>query len=79
MLSCRRGVPISQALTLAANRSEQRDSPTEEGSGEIFTNISVFESPPRQGWLHEIKENQIWCRQESDRTTDIVVNIAIML
>lgn len=51
MLVWRRGVPISQALTLAANRSEQSDSPTEDASGDIFTNINVFESPPKQGWL----------------------------
>ena len=59
MLSCLREVPISQALTLAAKRSEQRDSPTEEGSGEIFTNIRVFESPPKQGWL-------TWDKRKSD-------------
>ena len=46
---CLRGVPISQAFTLDAKRSEHSDSPTEEGSGDMFTNISVFESPPRQG------------------------------
>jgi len=45
----RRGIPISQEFTLAANRSEQRDSPVEDTSGERFTNISVLESPPRHG------------------------------
>lgn len=45
----RLGTPISQALTLAANLSEQIDSPTDEGSGDTFTNINVFESPPKQG------------------------------
>lgn len=49
MLVWRLGIPISQALTLAANRSEHRDSPVEEGSGDTLTNINVFESPPRQG------------------------------
>lgn len=48
-LVCRRGVPISHAFTLEANRREHSDSPTEEGSGDMFTNINVFESPPRQG------------------------------
>ena len=51
LLVWRRGIPISQAFTLAAKRSEHSDSPTEVGSGEMFTNINVFESPPRQGWL----------------------------
>jgi len=45
----RRGIPISQAFTLAANRREQSDSGSEEGSGEMLTNINVLESPPRQG------------------------------
>lgn len=45
----RLGIPISHAFTLAANRSEQRDSPTDAGSGETLTNIRVFESPPKQG------------------------------
>lgn len=45
----RLGTPISQALTLAANRSEQSDSPTDEGSGDMLTNINVLESPPKQG------------------------------
>jgi len=45
----RRGVPISQAFTLEANRSEHSDSPDEAWSGAMFTNINVFESPPRQG------------------------------
>lgn len=49
MLVCLRGVPISQAFTLAANLSEHRDSPVDEDSGAMFTNISVFESPPKQG------------------------------
>lgn len=48
----RLGMPISQAFTLAANRSEQSDSPTDEGSGETLTNISVFESPPKQGCIN---------------------------
>lgn len=48
---CRRGTPISQAFTLAANRKEQSDSPTDAISGERFTNINVLESPPRQGYL----------------------------
>ena len=51
MVVCRRGIPISHALTLAANRREQSDSPTEEGSGDKLTNIKVLESPPRQGCL----------------------------
>jgi len=45
----RRGIPISQLFTLAAKRREQSDSPVEDGSGEIFTNIKVLESPPRHG------------------------------
>lgn len=45
----RLGIPISQEFTLAANRNEQRDSPVEDASGDRFTNISVFESPPRHG------------------------------
>ena len=45
----RRGVPISHALTLDANRREHSDSPAEAWSGEMLTNINVFESPPRQG------------------------------
>jgi len=45
----RRGTPISQAFTLAANRREQSDSGSEEESGEMLTNIKVLESPPRQG------------------------------
>lgn len=56
MMVWRRGTPISQALTLAANRSEHSDSPNEEGSGEMFTNISVFESPPRHGWMKIVLE-----------------------
>lgn len=47
----RLGMPISQAFTLAANRSEQSDSPTDEGSGETLTNIKVFEFPPKQGCI----------------------------
>lgn len=49
ILVWRRGTPISQAFTRAAKRSEQSDSPAEKASGEMFTNIKVFESPPRHG------------------------------
>lgn len=52
MLVWRRGTPISQAFTREAKRSEQSDSLAEEASGEMFTNIKVFESPPRHGCLN---------------------------
>lgn len=42
---------MTQLLTLAAKRSEQMDSPDEDASGEMFTNISILESPERQGCL----------------------------
>lgn len=47
----RRGMPISHEFTRAANRSEQIDSPVDDTSGDRFTNISVFESPPRHGFV----------------------------
>lgn len=45
----RRGTPISQAFTFAAKRKEHKDSFKDLESGEMLTNISVFESPPRHG------------------------------
>ena len=45
----RLGIPISQAFTLEANLNEHIVSPTDDASGEILTNMRVFESPPRQG------------------------------
>lgn len=60
MLVCLRGVPISQAFTLAANLREQRDSPVEEDSGAMFTNISVFASPPKQGWITNQTQFLLW-------------------
>ena len=45
----RRGTPISQAFTFAANLKEHNDSCSDFESGAIFTNMSVFESPPKQG------------------------------
>lgn len=57
----RRGTPISQAFTRAANLSEQSDSPTDEGSGDTLTNINVFESPPKQGCGRE-RERKHWSR-----------------
>ena len=47
--ACLRGTPISQELTLDANLREQIDSPVDDDSGEMLTNINVFESPPRHG------------------------------
>lgn len=57
----RLGIPISQLFTLAAKRREQSDSPVEDGSGEIFTNIKVFESPPRHG-----------CQKKNRKFNDII-------
>ena len=45
----RRGTPISQAFTFVANLKEHNDSSTEFESGAIFPNMSVFESPAKQG------------------------------
>jgi hypothetical protein len=55
---CRRGMPISQEFTLAANRSEHIDSPVDDVSGDRFTNMSVFESPPRHGYAR-LKKTQL--------------------
>jgi hypothetical protein len=45
----RRGMPISQAFTFAANLNEQSVSCRDFESGATFTNMRVFESPPKQG------------------------------
>jgi len=42
-------------LTRAANLREHIDSPAEDDSGEMLTNIRVFESPPRQGYIKNTK------------------------
>lgn len=54
----RRGMPISQAFTLAANLNEHKDSLKDLWSGEMLTNINVFESPPRHGCTHNQNWNQ---------------------
>ena len=55
----RRGIPISQELTLAANRNEQIDSPVEDTSGDKFTNMRVFESPRRHGCVARKRKYQL--------------------
>jgi hypothetical protein len=45
----RLGTPISQAFTFEANLREHNDSCKDLESGAMFTNIRVFESPPKQG------------------------------
>ena len=44
---------MSHAFTFAANLSEHKVSFAHLASGETFTNIRVFESPPRQGCIKE--------------------------
>lgn len=74
----RLGIPISQALTLEANRSEQIDSPTDEWSGEMFTNIKVFESPPKQGWLN-ICTSRIRTLIKAMQTLDMIIEETIVV
>jgi hypothetical protein len=59
-------MPISQLLTLAAKRREQSDSPVEDGSGDIFTNINVLESPPKYGCQRKNQKVKLYHNQSHE-------------
>jgi hypothetical protein len=48
IFDCFLAVPISQAFTLAANRKLDNVSLISSERGETFTNMSVFEFPPKE-------------------------------